>query len=218
MSNFKLMSEYDIQWWKYVNTLDISKFKIIDEPIVAELIDTIIEFQKTKLMHLKEIPVFPNIGLDIVQYKKNPEILRQKSYEVPLKDITSLEFKYFGLLLLLSVMISESTIGTAGVGLSAIQVGIPWRVFWAYVFKNENWELMVNPEFTIIDEHMEAKKEGCLSVVGEYIPVSRYKQIKVKYLNSFGIKNKLQLKNFDARVIQHEYDHLEGKLIVDYKK
>lgn len=127
-----------------------------------------------------------------------------------------------------------------GVGLSAIQVGRPLRVFVTYlppVFDIVNvddsqppqqLQTFINPE--IIDhsdnqimgaDPKHPNLEGCLSVPGLYGPVPRWEWVRVKYqtlsTKDQGLITRDQkYSNFFARVIQHEYDHLEGKLFTDY--
>jgi peptide deformylase len=61
-------------------------------------------------------------------------------------------------------------------------------------------------------------EEGCLSLPGIWIMVPRAKEIAVTYLNEHGKKQERRLKEWDARVVQHEVDHLDGVLIVDYQQ
>jgi len=207
------MTRFTLDWYRYVKPVDITNFKNIKNNEVQALISQI------KLLGDKlpdNYPKYPNIALDIVQYKANPEILRLKSFEIPANLIASNEIKYFSLLLMLTLVLSENLVHLQGVGLSAIQVGAPYQMFWAYVDKLNKWELFFNPEITPRDNVIESKKEGCLSIVGVEVVVPRHKAVKIKYKNVFSTTNKLLLKGFDARVVQHEFDHLHGKLIVDY--
>lgn len=98
-----------------------------------------------------------------------------------------------------------------GIGLAAPQVGKSIKIFimWANRVDGQP-SVFINPE---IIETKGAKKndyEGCLSVPNIHIQVERFQKIRVKYLdNDWNEKTEL-FKNFEARIIQHEYDHLEG--------
>jgi len=103
------------------------------------------------------------------------------------------------------------------VGLAANQIGYPVRIIAVKLEDNEHFTIMVNPE--IIDHKGKEKlgKEGCLSVpstINNNVMVKRWYKIKIKYTAEDGksVVTKTY-RNFMARVIQHEIDHLEGKLI-----
>jgi len=113
-----------------------------------------------------------------------------------------------------------------GVGLAAPQVGLPIRLFVIDLepLKGDNPELadfklaMINPE--ILEESIEEVEfdEGCLSVPGISETVSRPEEIKIRYLDTDFNEHVEVFNGFKARVIQHEYDHLEGHLFTDRVK
>jgi peptide deformylase len=101
-----------------------------------------------------------------------------------------------------------------GIGLSAIQVGIPSRVF---VVATEEDELyFVNPEIVETSGNDVMFKEGCLSFPGIFAGVKRPENVKIRYLNYNLEPAELEATGLVARCILHEYDHLEGKVFVDY--
>lgn len=100
-----------------------------------------------------------------------------------------------------------------GVGLAAPQVGVSKRVILATI--DEVVTLMVNPEILSFSAETEICEEGCLSLPGEWGNVSRAKRIKLKYLNEDGEQVQTELVGLNARVVQHEIDHLNGVLFVD---
>ena len=110
-----------------------------------------------------------------------------------------------------------------GVGLAAPQIGLAIRLFVIdlQAFKEENPELgsfkavMINPEMLETSEDVEMKEEGCLSVPGIHENVSRSTKIKISYFDTNFNKHTEEFEGFKARVIQHEYDHLEGKFFTD---
>ena len=100
-----------------------------------------------------------------------------------------------------------------GVGLAAIQVGIDKQL--AVIDIGDGLIRLVNP--TIISKTgLEAHEEGCLSCPGESIKIKRAKTVVVSFLNENGDPVKLKADGLLARAVQHELDHLSGKLIIDY--
>ena len=95
-----------------------------------------------------------------------------------------------------------------GVGLAAPQVGLPIRVF-ILGGKNMERKTFINPVLKFSGE-LKSGQEGCLSVPKLYADVERYKRVKVVYYDENFIKQKQSFKKFEAVVIQHEYDHLDG--------
>ena len=100
-----------------------------------------------------------------------------------------------------------------GVGLAAVQVGIDRQM--AVVDTGKGLIKMVNP-VVVGSEGAETYEEGCLSVPGASVKVRRASRITVQYLNEFGEITQLNAEGLLARAIQHEIDHLSGKLIIDY--
>ncbi|MEW6333077.1 MAG: peptide deformylase [Thermodesulfobacteriota bacterium] len=112
------------------------------------------------------------------------------------------------------------------VGLAAPQIGIGTRiiVFRTRGFddkdtgqKKEDCEILINPRITQQRGDPVVGEEGCLSCPEIRVEISRYPEIKVRALDAEGQKVSRRYLDFAARVIQHEMDHLEGKLIVDYE-
>ena len=102
-----------------------------------------------------------------------------------------------------------------GVGLAAPQVGLSLRLFIISLDgSRENVRVFVNPTITPVGE-LDANEEGCLSVPGIYAKVRRYKQCEVTATDLDGYEFKDQAEGLYARVLQHEYDHIEGMTIVN---
>lgn len=100
-----------------------------------------------------------------------------------------------------------------GVGLAAVQVGIDRQL--AVIDTGEGLIKMVNP--TIVKrEGSEAHEEGCLSCPGACVKVKRARKVIVSYLNENGEISELRAEGLLARAVQHEIDHLCGKLIIDH--
>ncbi|MCY7295441.1 peptide deformylase [Alteromonas sp. a30] len=104
----------------------------------------------------------------------------------------------------------------SGVGLAATQVDIHERIVVMDVSEDQNQPyVMINPEITY-KEGSVISEEGCLSVPGNYAKVERAAKIKVKALNKEGEEYEFEAEGLLAKCVQHELDHLEGKLFVDY--
>jgi peptide deformylase len=109
----------------------------------------------------------------------------------------------------------ESTLATIeGLGLAAPQVGISLRVCIAQI--NEKIIPMINPEITWKSEEKDIMEEGCLSLPKINIHVPRSIRIIVRYQNTKGGQEEREIEHLNARIVQHEIDHLNGILIVDY--
>jgi peptide deformylase len=103
-----------------------------------------------------------------------------------------------------------------GIGLAAIQVGVAERVIVVDVSDQGDQPLgLINPEI-LSKEGSEVMQEGCLSVPGVYEDVERAERIRVRALDGQGKRLDLDADGLLAVFIQHEIDHLDGKLFVDY--
>ena len=100
-----------------------------------------------------------------------------------------------------------------GVGLAAPQVGVVQRLLVYDV--DDDPKALVNPVLDEFSEETEEGDEGCLSVPGLRMPVERPVSVRVRAFDADGEPLDFRAEGFEARVIQHEYDHLEGVLIVD---
>jgi peptide deformylase len=103
-----------------------------------------------------------------------------------------------------------------GIGLAAIQVNIQKRIIVIDTSKEKDQPLcLINPE--ILDRQGEEEmEEGCLSVPGFYEQVRRFEQVKVRALDRNGHEFELMAEGLLSVCVQHEIDHLDGKLFVDY--
>ena len=110
----------------------------------------------------------------------------------------------------------ETMYAAPGIGLAAIQVNIPLRIIVIDVSESHDAPLcLINPE--IVERRGEEQmEEGCLSVPGYYEPVTRAEWIRVRALDRDGEPFELEQDGLLAVCIQHEIDHLDGKLFVDY--
>ena len=104
-----------------------------------------------------------------------------------------------------------------GIGLAATQVDIHKRLLVLDTSEErDNPQVFVNPIIEIIESDLSEYDEGCLSVPGFYETISRPKKIKVEAQNCGGEKFSIEAEGILSVCIQHEIDHLDGKLFVDY--
>ena len=149
-------------------------------------------------MALREILTEPN------------RILRQKSLPVEKVDED--------LRKLMDDML-ETMYAAPGIGLAAIQVGVPKRVIVLDIAQKEGQKkpmCFVNPEIIDKSKNNSTYEEGCLSVPGQFAEIDRPDQCYVKYLDYNGEPKEIKAIGMLATCIQHEMDHLEGILFIDY--
>ncbi len=106
-----------------------------------------------------------------------------------------------------------------GIGLAAIQIGVPKRIIVMDISKDENKKepkYFVNPVIKNINIEKAKYEEGCLSVPDQFAEIERPKSCEVEYLDYNGEKKILKAEGLLATCIQHEMDHLEGILFIDY--
>ena len=112
---------------------------------------------------------------------------------------------------------AETMYKSDGVGLAAPQIGVLLRMIVIDVQDEHGLIELINPVITY-REGTATDTEGCLSVPDIYGEVERAARVKVEFLNRFGKKQHLTAEGLLARCIQHECDHLEGRLFIDIAK
>ena len=113
----------------------------------------------------------------------------------------------------------ETMYAAPGIGLAAIQVGVPKRVIVLDIApkdKPKNPMFFVNPEIITKSENSSTYEEGCLSVPGQFAEINRPDKCHIKYLDYYGQPKEIKADGMLATCIQHEIDHLEGILFIDY--
>lgn len=111
----------------------------------------------------------------------------------------------------------ETMYAAPGIGLAATQVNIAQRLLVIDVTDDRSEPLVfINPEVTVLDPELGEYDEGCLSVPGFYETVQRPQRISVTALDGNGESFTRELRGLLAICLQHEIDHLDGKLFVDY--
>ena len=111
----------------------------------------------------------------------------------------------------------ETMYAAPGIGLAATQVNVHQRLLVMDISDDQSDpQVYINPEVTVIDEQLGEYDEGCLSVPGYYETVSRPQRVAVTALDRDGNTFTRELDGLAAICLQHEIDHLDGKLFVDY--
>ena len=113
----------------------------------------------------------------------------------------------------------ETMYQAPGIGLAAIQIGIPKRIIVLDISKDPEKKeplYFVNPEKVYTSEDQATYEEGCLSVPGQFAEIDRPDKCHIKYLDYNGDSKELKAEGLLATCIQHEIDHLEGILFIDY--
>ena len=113
----------------------------------------------------------------------------------------------------------ETMYAANGIGLAAIQIGVPKRIIVMDISKDEKNKkpmYFVNPIIKNKDSSTSTYEEGCLSVPNQFAEINRPKNCDVEYLDYNGEKKLLKAEGLLATCIQHEMDHLEGILFIDY--
>ena len=138
------------------------------------------------------------------------EILRKKSLPVDVVDVDLQQ--------LMNDML-ETMYAAPGIGLAAIQIGVPKRVIVLDIARKDapkNPMYFVNPELISKSQNNSTYEEGCLSVPGQFAEIDRPDKCHIRYLDYYGQPKELKTEGMLATCIQHEMDHLEGILFIDY--
>jgi len=113
----------------------------------------------------------------------------------------------------------ETMYEAPGIGLAAVQIGILKRVIVIDLSKKDekkNPIFIVNPEIISKSKELASYEEGCLSVPGQFAEIERPDRCHIKYLDYHGKSKEIKAEGMLATCIQHEMDHLEGILFIDY--
>ncbi|PIR41512.1 MAG: peptide deformylase [Candidatus Yanofskybacteria bacterium CG10_big_fil_rev_8_21_14_0_10_46_23] len=144
--------------------------------------------------------------------KKPDRILRQELNKIEILPDNIVE---------IVLAMQKTMVKAEGIGLAANQVNLNHQIFIIdeNLAKENNvpW-VYINPQITNFSKEKALLEEGCLSIPGLYTEVPRSKKIMIKGIDQNGQKFKFKARGFLARVLQHEFDHLQGKLISDYVK
>jgi peptide deformylase len=106
-----------------------------------------------------------------------------------------------------------------GVGLAAIQVAVPRRLLVLDVAEKDDAPepiAMINPKILELGDQLRMHEEGCLSIPDTHVEIERPASLRVRYLDETGSPKELEAEGLLATAIQHEIDHLDGRLIIDF--
>ena len=113
----------------------------------------------------------------------------------------------------------ETMYKAPGIGLAAVQVGILKKIVVIDISKEDEKKeplFLVNPEITYQSKSTSIYEEGCLSLPGQFAEIERPAECSVEYIDYYGKEQTLKAKGLLATCIQHEVDHLNGVLFIDY--
>lgn len=159
----------------------------------------------------------PNIKVKypVLHVSENEPKLREPSLPVDPVEINTAEFKAFLRDLKQSMLSEPMREGWMAAGISAVQVGVPKQVFYAYNGDSDKYDIFINPSIEYLGQVQDVKVESCLSIPDVVGGVRRHKRIRATYIDENGNKQRKSFTGWNARVIQHEYDHLQGVLFTD---
>lgn len=153
------------------------------------------------------LPIVTGADQKILRTVSKPVTIFDKSIKKLAKDMVD-------------TMLGEDDAKTTGIGLAANQIGKDIRImivtFNVHSKKNHKIVAMVNPEITWMSEHTVVMEEGCLSLPKVFGDVRRPSKVKARWQTPEGNWCEKKLAGWDARIFQHELDHLDGKLFIDY--
>jgi peptide deformylase len=113
----------------------------------------------------------------------------------------------------------ETMYEAPGIGLAAIQVGVPKRLLVLDTSKDDNARkplVMFNPEIVRLGDQSRVYEEGCLSIPDVHVEIERPATLTVRYVDLEGRRQEMDADGLLATAIQHELDHLDGRLIIDF--
>ena len=113
----------------------------------------------------------------------------------------------------------ETMYKAPGIGLAAVQIGIPKRIIVIDISKDENKKkplFLVNPEIVFKSKNTSVYEEGCLSLPGQFAEIERPAECHLKFIDYEGKQKELKAEGLLATCVQHEIDHLDGILFIDY--
>ena len=143
--------------------------------------------------------------MEILEIKKYPDVVLRKKCEV-VEAVTAQEKRCFE-----DMLFTMHTF--KGIGLAAPQIGLVKQLIVADI--GEGMIKLANPEI-ISSSGSDRMVEGCLSIPERTVEIKRFYEVMIKGLNEKGERVEIEAKGLLARVLQHEIDHLRGRLIIDY--
>ena len=153
--------------------------------------------------------------MKIITVNEDEKTLRKISKDIPIEEINTPKFHQFLEDLKETAMNAQMPKGWEPAGLAAIQVGEEKKVFIAIDIDTGEFKEFINPKVKVIGDKESIDLEGCLSIPDTTGYVKRPKKVKITYLDRFGVSHTERLSGFNAKIVQHENDHLLGILFTD---
>ncbi len=153
------------------------------------------------------LDIIPQLRMLTIASEQDEVDLRRKSTEVKIFGKELAEF---------CQALQQEMRKAHGIGLAAPQMGVFQRVFVSQIDPEREALIAINPQIRPVAESKEFGEEGCLSVPGISAQVERWPAIKVRAQDPYGKSFELYLEGIDAICFQHENDHLDGILFIDY--
>ncbi len=114
----------------------------------------------------------------------------------------------------------ETMYNAPGIGLAAPQIGVLDRIIVMDCVKDDNEDpnpmVLINPEIIAASDEKNVYEEGCLSIPDQFAEVTRPKQVQVRWMDLNGAEQTQEFDGLWSTCVQHEIDHLDGKLFIDY--
>ena len=163
----------------------------------------------------------------LIEHIKNPKMLTiltgkdNKILRTPASKVLHFDQKLEDTVeMMIDTMLNPEGQDVTGIGIAAPQVGISKQIIVVTLNVNHKKDpkvlVMINPEIIEASSTLSNYEEGCLSLPGAYGRVKRPAKVKIKWQNLDGNWCEKKLEKWDARIFLHEYDHLVGKLFIDY--
>src|SRR5690606_28571260 len=153
--------------------------------------------------------------MKIITVEQDEKPLRKISKDIPIEEINTPQFHKFLEDMKETASNAPMPKGWEPAGLAAIQVGEDKKVFIAIDIDTGEFKEYINPKIKVIGDKESIDLEGCLSIPNTTGYVKRPKKVKITYLDRFGVSHTERLSGFNAKIVQHENDHLLGILFTD---
>lgn len=153
--------------------------------------------------------------MKIITIEDHLDELRSESRKLTKEEIHSQKTQDFIEDMLHTAEHAKMQAGWESAGLAAIQVNEPIQIFIAKDLIENEFIIYINPEIEYLGSSKDIHIEGCLSIPGITGMVERHKRIRIRYTDRNGIPQVAKVDGYNARIIQHEYDHLHGVLFTD---
>jgi peptide deformylase len=148
--------------------------------------------------------------------RRDAALRHVRKFGDPVLRTTALEVKRFDDELIAEIeQMGELMHDALGVGLAATQLGVLHRVLVYRAYTDDPLTALVNPVIEWASEELESAEEGCLSLPGVHVEVQRAARLRARARDAHGEEIVVEAEGLEARVIQHEIDHLDGILILD---